>query len=280
VITVRMPQLRLPLRTVIPAATVLIIVIFGRVIAPYNPEKVAGAADLPPSAAHLFGTDDTGLDVFSRVIAGAQNDVIMALLVTLFATFLGLIVGLVIGMNASRGGGIGLASRGVTRFLDLTDAIPPLVVGVVIVGLVGASVVSLSVALAFILMPSQARLTRAEVLKVRSDAYVEAALMAGLLSWQVTLRHVLPNSARPTIENCSSIFGYSVIVLASLGFLGIGLNPPTPEWGSMIAAGLSDVMLGTWWPMFFPAIALMLTVIAAASLTGALTRLSRGPAAR
>lgn len=271
---------RLPLRSVFPAAVVLIIVIFGRFIEPYNPEKVVAAADLAPSGSHLFGTDSTGMDVFSRTIASAQNDVIMALLVTFFATILGLFVGLAIGMNESRGRAIGPASRGVARFLDLTDAIPPLVVGVVIVGLIGASVVSLSIALAFILMPSQARLTRVEVLKVRSDAYVEAALMAGLMPWQVTLRHVLPNAGRPTIENCSSIFGYSIIVLASLGFLGIGLNPPTPEWGSMISDGLSDVMLGTWWPMFFPAIALMLTVIAAASLTGALTRLSRGPAAR
>lgn len=275
---IRLP--RLPLRSVIPAAILLIFTVFGRFIAPYPPTKVIAAANLPPSRTYLFGTDPTGMDVFSRTIAATQNDVVMAFLVTVFATALGVLVGLTIGMYESHGGPIGLACRAVMRFIDLSDAIPPLVVGVVIVGIVGASVTSLSVALAFIMMPTQARLTRAEVLKVRSDAYVEAAQMAGLLQWEVTLRHVLPNSARPSIENCSAIFGYSIIVLASLGFLGIGLNPPAPEWGSMISSGLSDVMLGTWWPMLFPAIALMLAVIAASSLTRVLTRLSRGPAAR
>lgn len=277
----RLPKLpKLPFGSLAPAAVMLVIVVFARLIAPYNPEKVVGSADLHPSGSHLFGTDSTGMDVFSRTLAAAQVDVVLAVLVTVFATVLGLIIGLVVGMNESRGGFVGWLSRGVTRFLDLTDAIPPLVVGVVIVGLMGASITSLSIALAFILMPNQARLTRAEVLKVRSDAYVEAGLMAGLRQWQVTVRHVLPNSARPAIENCSNIFGYSIIVLASLGFLGIGLNPPTPEWGNMISSGVSDVMLGTWWPTFFPALALMLAVIAAAAMTGALTRLSRGPAAR
>jgi peptide/nickel transport system permease protein len=276
----RIPSFRrLPLASVIPALVMLLIVAFARLIAPHDPEKVIGPADLAPSGSHFFGTDSTGMDVFSRTIAAAQIDITLAVLVTVISTVLGLLVGLVIGMNESRGSYSGLASRGASRTLDLTDAIPPLVIGVVVVGLMGASMVSLSIALALILMPNQARLTRAEVLKVRGDAYVEAGLMAGLRPWQVTVRHILPNSARPAIENCSNIFGYSIIVLASLGFLGIGLNPPTPEWGNMISSGVSDVMLGSWWPTFFPALFLMLAVIAAASITGALTRLSRGPAA-
>jgi peptide/nickel transport system permease protein len=276
--TVRLP--RLPFRSTVPAAMLLVLTVFARLVVPYDPEKVVGSANAAPSGSHWFGTDSTGMDIFSRTIAATQVDVTLAVMVTVFATLLGLFVGLILGTNESRGGTSGLAGRGFTRFLDLTDAIPPLVVGVVTVGLMGASVASLSVALAFIMMPNQARLTRAEVLKVRGDAYVEAGLMAGLRPSQVTVRHVLPNSVRPAIENCSNIFGYSIIVLASLGFLGIGLNPPTPEWGNMISSGVSNVMLGTWWPTFFPALILMLAVIAAASMTGALTRLSRGPAAR
>ncbi|MFW0786054.1 ABC transporter permease [Gordonia sp. CPCC 206044] len=268
----------LSLMSAISLGVIAFIVLFARMIAPYDPEKVVAQADTAPSAAHPFGTDSTGMDVFSRTLVAAQIDVTLAIVVTISATVLGLLVGLIVGMNESRGGYEGAASRGASRTLDLTDAIPPLVIGVVVVGLMGASTVSLSIALAVILMPNQARLTRAEVLKVRGDAYVEAALMAGLRPWQVTLRHVLPNSARPAIENCSNIFGYSIIVLASLGFLGIGLNPPTPEWGNMISRGVSDVMLGSWWSALFPAVFLMLTVIAAASMTDALTRLSRGPA--
>ena len=276
--TMRLPKL--PFRSTVPAAVLLVITVLARLVAPYDPETVVGPANAAPSGSHWFGTDSTGMDIFSRTIAATQVDVTLAVMVTVFATVLGLFVGLILGVNESRGGTSGLAGRGFTRFLDLTDAIPPLVVGVVTVGLMGASVASLSIALAFIMMPNQARLTRAEVLKVRGDAYVEAGLMAGLRPWQVTVRHVLPNSVRPAIENCSNIFGYSIIVLASLGFLGIGLNPPTPEWGNMISSGVSNVMLGTWWPTFFPALVLMLAVIAAASMAGALTRLSRGPAAR
>ncbi|MFT4262792.1 MAG: ABC transporter permease [Nocardioides sp.] len=271
---------QVPVVSLVSAALLIFFVVFGRALAPHDPERVVTGALLEPSREYWFGTDATGMDVFSRTLAGAQIDIALALAVTLVATVGGVLLGLMMGSNESRKGGIGFLSRGVTRFLDLTDAIPPLVIGVVIVGLMGATLVSLSIALAFIMMPNQARLTRAEVLKVRGDAYVEAGLIAGLRPIQVTLRHVLPNSIRPAIENCSTVFGYSIIVLASLGFLGVGLNPPTPEWGNMISSGVSGVMLGSWWPTFFPALALMLAVIAAASVAGLLTRLSRGPAAR
>lgn len=271
---------QVPAVSLISAAALLFFVLFGGVIAPHDPEKVIASALQPPSGDYWFGTDATGMDVFSRTIAGAQIDIALALAVTLVSTVGGVLLGLLIGSSEARPGMVGLAGRGVSRFLDLTDAIPPLVIGVVVVGLMGATLTSLSAALAFIMMPVQARLTRSEVLKVRTDAYVEAGLVGGLRPMQVTMRHVLPNSVRPAIENCSTVFGYSVIVLASLGFLGVGLNPPTPEWGSMIASGVSGVMLGSWWPTFFPALALMSAVIAAGSVTGLLTRLSRGPAAR
>jgi len=271
---------QVPLLSIVSAAALVFFLLFGGLLVPHDPEKVIAGALLPPSGDYWFGTDATGMDVFSRTVAGAQIDIALALAVTVVATVGGVLLGLLIGTSESRKGAVGMAGRGVTRFLDLTDAIPPLVIGVVIVGLMGATLMSLSIALAFIMMPVQARLTRAEVLKVRNDAYVEAGLIAGLRPLQVTLRHVLPNSVRPAIENCSTVFGYSVIVLASLGFLGVGLNPPTPEWGNMISSGVSGVMLGSWWPTFFPALALMLAVIAAASVAGLLTRLSRGPAAR
>ncbi len=269
-----------PIPATVAALLLILVTVFAKAFIPYDPEKVVGMADQPPGGDFKFGTDATGMDIFSRTFAAAQVDITMAFAVTVVSTVIGVLIGLIIGSYESRTGISGWTSRGVTRFLDLTDAIPPLVVGVVIVGLMGASVVSLSVALALIMMPNQARLTRAEVLKVRSDAYVEAGLIAGLRPLQVTMRHVLPNSIRPAIENCSSVFGYSIIVLASLGFLGIGLNPPTPEWGSMISSGVSAVMLGSWWPTLFPALALMLAVIAAAMVTALLTRLSRGPAGR
>ncbi|GAA4709193.1 ABC transporter permease [Pseudonocardia yuanmonensis] len=261
----------------LPFAVLVLLTIVARWVVPFDPETVVAPANLAPDGTHLFGTDSTGMDVFSRTIAAAQVNLVMAVLVTLMATAIGLVLGLVLGMNEAAGGARGLFGRGMTRFTDLTDAVPPLIVGVVVVGLFGPSLVSLSVALALILMPNQVRLTRAEVLKVRGDAYVDAARMAGLLPWQVMIRHVLPNSARPAIENSSNVFGVSIIVSASLGFLGVGLNPPTPEWGVMISNGISDVMLGGWWTTLFPALALCAAVSSAALLTGVITRLTRSP---
>ncbi|GAA0935368.1 ABC transporter permease [Pseudonocardia zijingensis] len=260
-----------------PFAVFVLLTIVARWVVPFDPETVVAPANLAPGGAHAFGTDSTGMDVFSRTIAATRVNLVMAVLVTLMATVTGLVLGLVLGMNEAAGGVRGLVGRGMTRFTDLTDAVPPLIVGVVVVGLFGPSLVSLSVALALILMPNQVRLTRAEVLKVRGDAYVDAARMAGLLPWQVMVRHVLPNSARPAIENSSNVFGVSIIVSASLGFLGVGLNPPTPEWGVMISSGISDVMLGGWWTTLFPAIALCAAVSSAALLAGVITRLTRSP---
>jgi peptide/nickel transport system permease protein len=260
----------------IPFAVLVLIAIVGPLLVPYDPERVVGASTLAPSAAHWFGTDSTGMDVFSRVVAATRINLVMALIVTVFATAVGLIIGLVIGMNEAGTGIAGFLGRGTNRLVDLSDAVPALIVGIVVVGLFGPSVLSLSLALSFIMMPGQVRLTRAEVLKVRGDAYLDAARMAGQTPVQVMLRHVLPNSARPAIENSSLIFGVSIIVSASLGFLGVGLVPPTPEWGAMISAGVSDVMLGTWWTTVFPALALCLAVACAAGATGVLTRLTRG----
>ncbi|MCI2422622.1 ABC transporter permease [Saccharopolyspora sp. K220] len=263
----------------IPFAFLILIAAVGPMLIPFDPERVAGAASQPPGGDFLFGTDATGMDVFSRTIGATRINLLLALLVTLSATVFGVLLGLIIGMNESRRGPVGWLGRGGNRIVDLSDAVPALIVGVVVVGLFGASLLSLTVALALVLMPNQIRLTRVEVLKVRHDAYLDAARMAGLSEGRITLRHVLPNSCRPALENASFVFGLSIIVSASLGFLGLGLRPPTPEWGAMVALGVSDVMLGRWWTALFPAAALCVAVASAAGAAGTITRLSRGAAA-
>ena len=264
----------------VPFAILVLIAVFGPMVVPFDPERVAGAASQPPGGAFPFGTDTTGMDVFSRTISATRINLLMALLVTVSTTVFGVPLGLIIGMSESRRGPIGWLGRGGTRIIDLSDAVPALIVGVVVVGLFGASLLSLTIALALVLMPNQIRLTRVEVLKVRHDAYLDAARMAGLSEGRLMLRHVLPNSCRPALENASFVFGLSIIVSASLGFLGLGLHPPTPEWGSMVALGVSDVMLGRWWTVLFPAIALCIAVASAATVAGTITRLSRGAATR
>jgi len=264
----------------IPLAVLVLLALIGPFVVPFQPERVAGAAARPPGDGFLFGTDSTGMDVFSRTIVAARINLLMALLVTLAATAFGVPLGMVIGMNEARRGPLGWFGRAGTRVVDLSDAVPALIVGVVVVGLFGASMASLTVALAILLMPNQIRLTRVEVLKVRHDAYLDAARMAGLSNGRIMVRHVLPNSVRPALENASFVFGLSIIVSASLGFLGLGLRPPTPEWGVMIASGVSDVMLGRWWTALFPALALCVAVASASAAGAAITRLSRSTARR
>jgi peptide/nickel transport system permease protein len=267
---------RLRWTPLLPFAILVAIAVFGPLLVPFNPRRVAGAASQPPGGAFLFGTDSTGMDVFSRTVAATRENLLMASLVAVTATVVGVLLGLLLGMNEARRGPLGWLTRGGTRIVDLTDAVPALIVGVVVVGLFGASLLSLTIAIALVLMPNQIRLTRVEVLKVRHDAYLDAARMAGLGEGSIMLRHVLPNSCRPALENASLTFGLAIIVSASLGFLGLGLAPPTPEWGTMIAAGVSDVMLGRWWTALFPAIALCAAVASAAAVGAAVTRLIRG----
>lgn len=215
---------------------------------------------LPPSGDHWFGTDDNGLDVFSQVIAAARYDVLIALGVVFFATVGGIAVGLAIGMNESQGGPVGWFARLMSRSVDFIQAIPSMLFGLIAVAFFGASTLSLVIILAVILSPYQIRLVRTEVLQVRGEAYVDAARLAGTSEFRLTLRHVLPNAVRPAMYYMSVIFGVSIMLLAALGFLGVGLPPPTPEWGSMVSRGASGVSSGRWWPAAFPLVFLMTTV--------------------
>lgn len=245
---------------VYPMAAVFIIAVIGPWIVPLSPTSVVGSPNLHPGGAFHFGTDSTGLDVFSRTFAAFRNDIVIATLTSLVSTTVGILLGLLIGMNESRRGLLGWVARFLVRVLDLIQAVPAVVIALALVAVVGTSVFSLTVALAIILTPNQARMVRTEVLKVRTDAYIDAARMAGEREFTLTLRHVLPNASWPALENASLVFGAAILITATLGFLGVGLHPPTPEWGSMISTGASDAAVGRWWSFVFPAIALVIAV--------------------
>lgn len=255
---------------VAPLALLVLIAAFGSWIVPHDPEKVVGPPSEAPSGEFWMGTDSSGLDVASRVIAATRVDLLIGLFVTVLATAVGIGLGLLIGMNESSRGPIGVLARGVARGVDLVQAIPAVVIGVVVVAFYGASATTLVVAIAIILMPIQARLVRTEVLRVRSEAYLEAGRVAGLSEFRLTVRHVLPNSSWPALENTAFLFGVAVILTAALGFLGVGLPPPTPEWGSMLATGGSDASVGRWWSALFPTLALGVTVSSVALAYSAL----------
>lgn len=243
-----------------PLSLLVLLAAFGPWAAPYDPRQVVGPPSVSPNGTFWMGTDSSGLDVASRVIASTRIDLLIGLFVTVIATVVGVTLGLLIGMNESGRGPIGMLARGVARGIDLVQAIPAVVIGVVVVAFYGATSMTLVIAIAIILVPLQARLVRTEVLRVRSEAYLEAGRIAGLSELRLTVRHVLPNSSWPALENTAFLFGVAVILTAALGFLGVGLPPPTPEWGSMLATGGSDASVGRWWSAVFPTVALALTV--------------------
>lgn len=254
------------------AAVIVLCTVLGEWLAPYSATQIVGPPSHPPSGDFWLGTDQTGMDVFSRTIVAARIDVLIALSATTAATAAGVLAGLLIGMNESRRNLLGYLARGCSRFLDLLEAVPTIIVSLVVVAFFGINQVTLVVALAVILTPIQARLTRTEVLRVRTEAYLDAARQAGLSEFEVTRKHVLPNSVLPALQNSSVVFGITIVLTAALGFLGVGLPPPTPEWGSMITRGTGDAAVGKWWAATAPALALCITVATVSVLARRITR--------
>jgi peptide/nickel transport system permease protein len=257
----------------IPAALLLLIAILSP--ERFEPTSVAGPASLAPNATYWFGTDSAGLDVFSQLIASTRIDIALATATAVVATLAGILLGLAIGMNEDRRSLAGLAARGLARLFDFVQALPAIIVALTIISFYGARPLSISLAFALLLTPPQLRLVRTEVLRVRHDAFIDAARLAGLSEWQLALRHVVPNACAPALRNATAIFGLAIILNAALGFLGVGLPPPTPEWGAMIARGATDAAVGRWWPAGFPVLALMITVASAALLSAGLFPHSR-----
>lgn len=251
----------------LPLLLLALLAVMGPHITPYDPTHAGSKPSTPPSFAHPMGTDSVGLDVLSQVIAATQLDVWIGLAIAVLASAAGALSGIAIGMTEGRGGISGAISRAAARAIELSSALPVMLVALAVVSFAGAGTTTLIVAIAGALTPNLTRLTRTEVLKVRGDAYVDAARMAGLGEFRIMIRHVFPNSVWPVTESFSFIFGSAIIVTAGLGFLGVGVPVPTPEWGSMIARGVSDIQLGQWWTTFFPSAAMALAVGAVALAT-------------
>jgi len=247
-------------RELLPKVGLLIVVavvflaIFGPILAPFNTRAATNLVNAPPSAAHWFGTDGSGLDIFSRVIAAPRIDVSIALL----ATALALVVGSAIGLFATfYGGWLGALA---IRATDTLQAFPALILAIIVVVLTGHGIGNIIVVIAVLNMPLYARLMRSEVLRIRDRAFVEAARASGLSDFAIAWRQVLPNATAPIVAQMSVTIGWAILATAGLSFLGAGVLPPTPAWGSMISAGSSEIILGQWWPSVFPGIAMALTV--------------------
>jgi peptide/nickel transport system permease protein len=243
-------------------------------LAPQDPLAVGGDPGfLPPflSPGHPLGTDQEGRDMFSRLVHGTGASLVMGLGATGIAVVAGTILGLLAGL------GTRFAESLIMRLLDIVLSIPELLLALIVIALLGTGVEHALIAVGVASTPYYARMVRAQTHVVRRSGYVEAATGLGLHRALVVWRHVLPNAIRPWAVLATLGIGTAIAVGASLGFLGLGAQPPAPEWGSMLAAGVQYISVD-WMLVAFPAVVITLTVLSVTVLGRALRRRAEGRA--
>jgi peptide/nickel transport system permease protein len=247
-------------RGAVAALVVLVLIIASAVLAPLLPLANPIQVDSPhalysPGTPYLFGSDQYGRDVFSRVVYGGR----ISLLVGPIAVFIALVPGVAVGLIA------GYYGRWVDtllmRVIDVMLAFPGILLALGIVAVLGPSLTSLMIAVGISTIPTYARLTRASVLSARENLYVDAARVVGAPDASILLRHILPNVVAPIIVISTLGVGAAILIAAALSFLGLGSQPPTPEWGRMLSEG-RQYLREQWWIATFPGLAIMLTVLA------------------
>ena len=241
---------------------IIFIAIFAPLFAPFDPLKSDAKNYLKaPQWPYLMGTDATGMDVFSRVLYAPRVDLAIALLGTLLSAILGVILGAIAGFYDSSGKAAGFSSAFIMRSADVVQAFPVFVFAIAVVAVLGQSIQSLVMAIAFVNAPIYLRLMRSQCLSIRRMRYVEAAYIAGTSDIKIILSHVIPNSIAPLLAQLSVNIGWAILLTSALSFIGAGVEAPTPEWGSMISMGFQNIVTGHWWPSIFPGLALALTVL-------------------
>ncbi len=234
---------------------ILIAALVGPWIVPYDPLASGATATLkPPSIEHWFGTDQLGRDVFSRVVAATRLDFIIAVASVALVFLMGGLAGVAAGYYG------GWTDRIVSRVADTIMAFPLFVLAMGIVAALGNTVQNIVIATAIINFPLYARIARAEANIRREAGFVEAARLSGNSEWRILTFQILPNVFPILVVQMSLTMGYAILNAAGLSFIGLGVRPPTPEWGIMVAEGAANIISGEWWIAFFPGAALMVAV--------------------
>lgn len=259
---------------------IVLLALFAPLIAPFNPVQANPSAFLrPPGWPHIMGTDATGLDIFSRVIHAPRIDLAIAVAGTVLSALGGSLLGAIAGYYETRRGLGTFTSGFIMRASDVLQAFPVFVFAIAVVAVLGQSLSSIILAVAFVNAPIYLRLMRSQVLSVRRLRYVEAAYIAGTSDLGILTRHVIPNAIAPVLAQLSVNIGWAILLTAALSFIGAGVEAPTPEWGSMIAMGYQNIITGHWWPSIFPGLALALTIFGF-SLIGSSIEVLADPARR
>jgi len=235
----------------------LLVALLAPVFSPHPPDAINYRQILsPPSPQHLLGTDDLGRDVLSRLLYGAQ----LSLSAGISAVLLSVLVGVPIGLVAGYAGG--MTDELVMRVFDSIIALPPLVLALTISAVLGPGLVNATIAIAIVAVPTYARLIRGQVLSIKNNDYILAARSVGVSSWTVLFRHILPNVISPVIVQAALGVGFAIILESSLSFIGLGAQPPTSTWGSMVQTGFQYLELAPWF-VIAPSVAIFVAVLGA-----------------
>ncbi len=233
----------------------IFIAIFGPLLAPYDPYYFdLLRARQPPSPAHLFGTDELGRDILSRILEGARYTIG----ISVASVVLGVMIGVILGLASGYLGG--LWDTVIQRIVDIMLAFPTVLLAIALVASLGQGVVSLIIAIAISTFPVYARLVRGVVLQVVSEDYIAAARLLGKSRLYIMFRHVLPNSLSPIVVQATYYMGLSILLASALGFLGLGVPSPTPEWGAMIGSGRT-YLFSSPHIVVFPGIFIMISAL-------------------
>jgi peptide/nickel transport system permease protein len=232
----------------------VLVAIFAPLIAPHDPLAQTATAAQPPSLHHLFGTDELGRDVFSRVVFGSRVSLPIALALVALAATIGAIIGSVAGYFR------GLTDGTLMRATDLVFAFPPIILAMVVAAVLGRGLFNAALAIVVVAWPSYARVVRGLVLSVGDSEYVQSARLLGVSTRRSLVRDVLPNVAGPVFVLATLDLANAILLLAGLSFLGLGAQPPQAEWGSMVAEGTQYFQW--WWIGTFPGLAIFTVVLA------------------
>jgi len=235
---------------------VLFVVAVGPALTPYDPLKTNPVMKLqPPSTVHLMGTDNFGRDILSRVIHGARLDLFIAFSVVAIALGTGTLVGTLSGYYG------GLIDDVVMRVTDVLFAFPSFILAMAITAMLGNTTPNVIIAIAVAYIPYFIRLSRGEILKAREMDYADAARCVGNPDWRIMYLHLLPNCLTPSLVQATLCLGWAILDASGLAFLGLGIRPPTPEWGVLVSEGAQNIISGHWWTSVFPGAVIVFTAL-------------------
>jgi len=234
---------------------IAVMAVFAPWIAPYDPVRVNLSQSFqPPSATHLCGTDDMGQDIFSRIVYGSRVSLMVAFVVVGIAATVGTLIGLISGFFG------GLIDMVIMRIVDAFLAVPSFVLAMVSAAALGPSIINVMLALSIVWWTWHARIVRGEVLKLRGTEFMLSLRSMGARTPRILFRHLLPNCVGPIAVQTTLQLGLAVLTAAGLSFLGLGAQPPTPEWGLMVSVG-RQYLPASWWMITFPGLMIFLLVM-------------------